>query len=162
MGKNINAQEKHTVPGSGSGSKSGNSKPDSAPLLTARCTFPEVFENRETDEYGIKKRPKSEVAYSRSDHDGCKWWTTWWKCRDKKASAELAQEINQFQNALFAMPEFENLDTMQEFCETAECTGDPTEFNLYAETEHFHIWLRMITRFRDYNLYVHFYLKQDA
>ena len=72
------------------------------------------------------------------------------------------QEINRFRNALFAMPGFENLDTMQEFCETAERTSDPTEFNLYSETEHFHIWLRMITRFRDYNLYVHFYLKQGA
>ena len=73
MGKNINAKEKHTVPGSGT----GGSKSGSAPLLTARCTFPAVFENRETDENGLKKRPKREVAYSRSDHDGCKWWTTW-------------------------------------------------------------------------------------
>ena len=114
MGKNINTKEKHTVPDGGAAS-SDDSKSGSAPLLITHCEFPKVFENRETDEYGMKKRPKSEVAYSRSDYDGYKWWTTWWECRDEKASAELAQEINQFQNALFAMPEFENLDTMQEY-----------------------------------------------
>lgn len=157
MGKNINAKGKHTVTGSGA----GGSKSGSAPILTARCAFPEVFENRETDEYGLKKRPKSEVTYSRSDYNGHKWYTTWWECREEKPSDALMQEIDGFQNALFAMPEFENLDTMRRLCETAERTSDPTEFSLYAETEHFHIWLRIITRFRDYNLYVHFYLKQQ-
>ena len=28
-------------------------------------------------------------------------------------------------------------------------------------TKYFHIWLRMITRFRDYNLYTHYYLKHE-
>lgn len=158
MGKNINAKEKHTVPDGGA----GGSKSNSAPILVARCTFPEVFENRETDEYGLKKRPKSEVIYSRSDYNGYRWWTTWWKCREEKPADELVQEINWFHNALFAMPEFENLDTMRRLCETAGRTSDPTEFNLYSETEHFHICLRMITRFRDYNLYVHYYQKQHA
>ena len=34
-----------------------------------------------------------------------------------------------------------------------------TEFNLYAETAHFQIWLRLITRERDYNLYTYFFAK---
>lgn len=158
MGKNINTKQKHIVPGSGA----GGSKSGSAPLLTARCAFPEVFENRETDENGLKKRPKSEVVYSRSDYDGHRWWTTWWDCKEEKPSKELSQEIDRFSNALFAMPEFEDLDTMKRLCDTSQRTSDPTEFNLYSETTHFHIWLRMITRFRDYNLYAHYYLKQHA
>lgn len=158
MGKNINTKQKHIAPGSGA----GGSKSGSTPFLTVRCAFPEVFENRETDENGLKKRPKSEIAYSRSDHNGYRWHTTWWECQEEKPSAELVQEINRFHNALFAMPEFEDLDTMKQLCDTSQRTSDPTEFNLYSETEHFHIWLRMITRFRDYNLYVHFYLKQDS
>ena len=155
MGKNINAKGKRTAPGS----KSGNGKLGSAPLLIAYCTFPEVFEAWERDEHRWAKRPMSEVVYSRSDYDGYRWWTTWWDCREGKPSKELAQEIDRFHTALFAMPEFENLDTMRRLCYAAQTTDDPTEFNLYSETEHFHIWLRMITRFRDYNLYVHYYLK---
>lgn len=69
------------------------------------------------------------------------------------------QEIEQFHNAIFSMPEFETLDTMRQLCASAQRISDPTEFNLFSETEHFHIWLRLITRQRDYNLYVHFYLK---
>lgn len=157
MGKNVSAKEKHTVPGSSAGS----SKSGSAPFLVAHCAFPEVFENREKDADGLPKRPKSEVVYSRSDYNGYRWWTTWWECQEEKPSAELVQEIDGFQNALFAMPEFENLDTMKRLCDTSQRTSNPTEFNLYSETEHFHIWLRMITRFRDYNLYVHYYLKQE-
>ena len=41
----------------------------------------------------------------------------------------------------------------------AQPTSEPTEFNLYSETAHFCIWLRLITRHRDYNVYVHYYLK---
>ena len=37
--------------------------------------------------------------------------------------------------------------------------SEPTEFNLYSETAHFYIWLRLVTRHRDYNAYVHYYLK---
>ena len=158
MKKSTNVKEKHTAPGS----TSGNNTSGSAPFLIARCAFPEVFENREKDEDGLPKRPKSEVVYFRSDYNGYKWYTTWWECREEKLSDELVQEIDRFHNALFAMPEFENLDTMRRLCETTNRTSDPTEFNLFSETEHFHIWLRMITRLRDYNLYVHFYLKQDA
>lgn len=41
--------------------------------------------------------------------------------------------------------------------EYAQTTSDSTEYNLYSETEHFHIWLRLITRNRDYNLYCLFF-----
>lgn len=53
-----------------------------------------------------------------------------------------------------------NLDTLTRFCRGyAQPTSEPTEFNLYSETAHFYIWLRLITRRRDYNVYVHYYLK---
>jgi len=52
------------------------------------------------------------------------------------------------------------LDTLTRFCRGyAQPTSEPTEFNLYSETAHFYIWLRLVTRHRDYNAYVHYYLK---
>lgn len=41
----------------------------------------------------------------------------------------------------------------------AQPTNEATEFNLYSETDHLYIWVRLITRFRDYNVYVHYYDK---
>lgn len=128
------------------------------PILTARCGFPQVFEQTKR-QIAFGKRPESEVVYSRSDYDGYRWWTTWWECQPEKPTADLVQEIDRFQKDVFAMPEFKTLDTLRQLCASAQTTSDPTEFNLYAETEHFYIWLRLITRWRDYNLYVHYYLK---
>ena len=54
---------------------------------------------------------------------------------------------------------FKTLNTMRRFCRYAQATSEATEFNLYSETDHLYIWIRMITRFRDYNVYVHYYDK---
>lgn len=103
--------------------------------------------------------PHNRLVYSRSDYDDYRWWTSWFHQKKETPSQELVKEIDAFQSALFEMPEFQSLDTLCQLCKTAETTGDPTEYNLYSETEHFHIWLRMITRKRDYNLYVNYYPK---
>lgn len=120
------------------------------PVLTSVCAFPDVFS---------KENIACKIAYSRSDYDGYRWWTTWNRCQEEPTPEHLAQEIDQFQSALFCMKEFRTLDTMERLCMLAEPTGSPTEFNLYSETNHLYIWLRMITRFRDYNLYVNYYKK---
>lgn len=129
------------------------------PVLTPACSFGEVF--RETHEVPghTGKLPAREVAYSRSDYDGNHWWSTWFSCRKERPEAHLIEEIDRFHDALFEMPEFETLASMKQLCSSAEATAIAGEYNLYSETEHFHIWLRMITRPRDYNLYVHYYLK---
>ena len=97
-------------------------------------------------------------VYSRSDYDGRRWWTTWFDCPDDRPDKQLAGKIDAFQTALMAMPEFQSLWHMKRMCRLyAARTSDPTEFNLYSETDQLYIWLRMITREKDYNLYVHFY-----
>ena len=60
----------------------------------------------------------------------------------------------------YPLPEFKTLWAMERMCRLyAQPTKEPTEFNLYAETAHFHVWLRLITRERDYNLYTYFFAK---
>lgn len=66
-------------------------------------------------------------------------------------------------DALLETEEFRSLGQMKRMCRAcAEPTSDPTEFNLYGETASFYIWIRAITREKDYNLYVHFYLKNSV
>ena len=76
-----------------------------------------------------------------------------------RQAPELAKEIDEFQSALFKLPAFKTLETMRRFCRYAQPTNEATEFNLYSETDHLYIWVRLITRFRDYNVYVHYYDK---
>lgn len=122
-------------------------------VLTPACGFSEIFAKTESD---------TEIAYSRSDYDGYRWWTTWFDKHPEQVTPQLVLEIDGFIGALFKTPEFESLDTMSRLCSSyAAPTNDPTEFNLYSQTDHLYIWLRLITRNKDYNLYVHFYLKPD-
>ena len=75
---------------------------------------------------------------------------------------ERIEEIDHFMESLFDLPEMASLETMRHMCRVyAEPTSEHTEFNLYCDTDHFHVWLRLVTRQRDYNLYVHFYVADE-
>lgn len=128
-------------------------------ILRPVCDFKHVFQKLKSMPYSSAGRPESLVAYSRSDYNGCRWYTTWFDGPAERPSKELIQEIDAFQNALFDLPELEKLYTMERLRYFAEPTGDKTEYNLYSETEHFHIWIRLIFRQQDYNLYVNYYKK---
>lgn len=142
--------------------KSGKIKLDMGPqtaILRPVCDFKHVFKKLKSMPHSSAGRPESLVAYSRSDYNGCRWYTTWFDGPAERPSNELVQEIDTFQNALFELSELENLYTMERLQFFAEPTDDKTEYNLYSETEHFHIWIRLIFRQRDYNLYVNYYQK---
>lgn len=124
-------------------------------LLSPVCSFRDAFARKDAAT-GLLF---SEVAYSRSDYDGHQWWTKWFLKGDK-VGIPLSEEIDGFMNSLFKMPEFKDLKAMRYARVNAESTGEPTEWNLYSETYSFYIWIRMITREKDYNLYVH-YLRKD-
>ena len=129
-------------------------------VLTPRCSFYPIYLNTSEDNMG-RKSPVTELAYSRSDYDGRKWWTTWFTAHEELKTPDRIKEIDQFMEALFQMPEMASLNTMRRMCRVyAEPTSEATEANLYCETERFHVWLRLITRERDYNLYVHFYVSE--
>ena len=106
-------------------------KDPQAVKLTPACAFTEIFSGaQKTLPLSSVRHPISLVAYSRSE------------------------------SQLLALPEFKTLWAMERMCRLyAQPTNEPTEFNLYAETAHFHIWLRLITRERDYNLYTYFFAK---
>ena len=132
-----------------------------AAYLTAECDFLHIFQKTKPVPFSSQQIPESQVVYSRSDYDGYRWHTTWHDCQEEKPAQELVKEIDAFHNALFQMPEMKSLDTMRLLCIDAQTTGDRTEYNLYSETEHFYIWLRLITRNKDYNLYCLFALKNN-
>ena len=131
--------------------------------LLPTCSFTQIYN-------GPKKKlplssleyPVSLVAYSRSDYDGRQWWTNWFGRSEDKPAKELSQEIDAFQNALMKLTEFQTLRDMRRMCGLfAARTSEKTEFHLYSETDNFYVWLHLITRERDYNLYVHYYLKDS-
>lgn len=129
------------------------------PVLTSECKFYDIYNELQVSDNTLKY-PVSELAYSRSDYDGYQWWTTWFDCQGNRPERLHIKKIDQFNAALFQMPEFQTLDTMTRLCKSyAKPTTSKFEFNLYSQTEHLNVWLRLLTRYRDYNLYIHYYLK---
>lgn len=127
--------------------------------LKKECTFSHIYNQTKKIPLSSTPHPVSEIVYSRSDYDGSRWWTTWFDCQEQKPEWEITHEIDGFYNAFFDLPEMTSLDTMRKFCVFAEPTSCPTEFNFYAETNRLYIWIRLITRSKDYNVYVHYYQK---
>ena len=99
--------------------------------------------------------PKKEISYCRAYYKG-QWWRTWFSVQDL-SDRSLGEEIDSFVDAFFERREFYDLDSLSEFCRNhAAATTDPTEYNLFSDTEHFNIWIRLITRSNDYNVYLTF------
>ena len=131
--------------------------PENKILLISDCEFGDVFKEKDPR----TGRPVSETGYSRSYYDGYRWNRAWFlKGEDLRES--LVKEMEGFQDALLAMPEFSNLYSLKRACSGAELTSNLTEFNLYSETYHFYIWIRLITRPNDHNLYVYYYRKSET
>ncbi len=134
------------------------------PVLVPVCSFERIFDGpKKLFPLSSVEHPVSEVAYSRSGYDGHQWWRTWFPSGEEHPESALIKEIDQFSNTLMELPELKSLNAMGRMCRScAQTSSDSTEFNLYSETKHFYIWIRLITREQDYNLYVHFYLKSQA
>ena len=131
--------------------------------LVSTCGFKEVFDQPRRAVWGHPNGfPISELCYVRADHNGYRWHNTWTNCQDKPDDPALLRELDGFYNSLIELPEFKNLSALRKACRCyAEqpVEDDPNTYNLFAETPHFHVWLRLITRERDYNLYGHFFYK---
>ena len=86
------------------------------PLLTTSCAFEDLFQQG--------SRPASEIAYSRSDYDGWKWWTTWHQCQKDTPVLEVAREIDAFQDALKPLLNDFHVQHSEEAAAEAEAEGD--------------------------------------
>lgn len=136
-------------------------QPEGGAVLRKDCVFQHIFDGpKKTTPLNSWPIPECKVLHSRADYDGRKWWRTWHPCHSEPLGDQLCDEIDDFADSLMDLPAFKNLTSLRNFClENAASTDDPTEYNMYSESEHFYIWLRMITREKDYNLYGNFYAK---
>lgn len=132
--------------------------------LTTDCFFRDIFSGpkKRIPEYGIE-RPVSEVCFVRADYNGNGWRPYWVKCQYASLDLDLLTDSESYFDSLLKTPEFHDLQSVHRLCEEfAEPTSDPTEFNIYSKCDFFNIWLRLITREGDHNLYCHFYEKKQA
>lgn len=132
--------------------------------LTTKCTFEKIFADTNIPERSNHPEPKRKIGHIRADHDGWRWWYTYWPCHEELASAEAKLEAASVYNALIADDALPNLQALKQFCRSfpdAGVNGADDEFNFYLTGDVCHYWLRFITRKGDYNMYLHFYTRDS-
>lgn len=130
--------------------------------LTTECPFLNVFQDTEKIVDGISEIPRLKIGHIRADYFG-RWWNSIWPCHSELATDEIKREIDEVYAALTAKDALADLDTLTQFCRShPEACADPQfkqEYNFYLEGEACNFWIRLITRPKDYNLYLNAFAK---
>lgn len=133
--------------------------------LETKCPFSQVFEEWEYSEDGWNKVPRRKIGHIRADYQG-RWWNTVWPCHPALATKEIAAEIDRVYEALTAKGALKDLSTLTQFCEAhPEACVDPEfqqEYSFYLVGEACDFWIRLITRYRDYNMYLNAFAKETG
>ena len=126
--------------------------------LTTVCPFTEVFEDKDAN--GLYRR---KIGHIRADFDGYRWHNTVWPYNKSLSTNAVANEIDRLYSDLIDKEAFSTLSAMTDFCnkhpQASVCDRDQTEYNFYYEGNLCLFWLRCITREKDYNLYLHAFIK---
>ena len=133
--------------------------------LLIKCPFPEVFEDTETVEGCSFPEPRRKIGHIRADYDGWRWYNTVWPCHEALATKEVCKEIDHVYEALTAPEALKNFGVLQKFCADhmdaciSKEYGD--EFCFYYVGTLCAFWIRLITREKDYNMYLNAYIKEN-
>lgn len=130
--------------------------------LKTNCTFEEVFSDIE-DAEATPLVYRRKIGHIRADYDKFRWWNTVWPCRRELETPEICREIDGVYEALTGKDAFADLQRLRAFCNQHSAArvhpDSDDEFNFYLESRYCYFWLRCITRERDYNLYLHAFIK---
>lgn len=133
--------------------------------LLIKCPFPEVFEDAETVEGCSFPELRRKIGHIRADYDGWRWYNTVWPCHEALATKEVCKEIDHVYEALTAPEALKNFGVLQKFCADhmdaciSKEYGD--EFCFYYVGTLCAFWIRLITREKDYNMYLNAYIKEN-
>lgn len=133
--------------------------------LSTSCMFPWLFADIVDGSPAWAPEYRRKIGHLRADHDGFRWWSTWWPTNPNLLTPKLAREINGVYDALIDKRAFPALGALRRFCEAhPEAAANPNcqdEYNFYYEGKYNYYWIRVITRERDYNLYLHAFYKGE-
>lgn len=133
--------------------------------LKTECPFAASFEDIEENAPGYAPIYRQKIGHLRADHDGWRWWNTWWPVHFELLSEERKAEINSVFEALTAKDALADLRTLTRFCEArpeanVHPGGRDGEYNFYYEGTYCNYWVRLISRPRDYNMYLHAFVRE--
>ena len=135
--------------------------------LKSICSFKDIIDdiNEVKDEFGqIQNEHRQKIGYIRADHDGYRWWTTYFPCREELKTEEIKMEIHNICAGIIESETFKNVEAIKTYCfnnpsDDVINFDRPDEYQYYIEGDLCYYWVRFITRKKDYNMYLTVYKK---
>ena len=131
--------------------------------LQMECFFTKAIAETEDVPGSIFPVLKHKIGHICADYDGYRWWNTPWPLHPELETPEICAEIDKVYEALTGKTAFCNLTALTSFCKAHPdaCVGSEyrNEYNFYFEGERCNYWIRLITRQKDYNLYLNAFVK---
>lgn len=131
--------------------------------LEVKCPFIDVFGDVDQSSEGAARYPSRKIMHFRADHDGYRWHNTIWPHHGELATLEMKREIDATYDAITARDALADLPALTKFCHTHmdACVDaeSKTEFSFYLRGKLCDYWLRLITRPKDYNMYLSAYAR---
>lgn len=129
--------------------------------LEVACPFPMAFQEIENPGEAMP-RYRRELGYIRADYDGRKWYNTIQKVHENLDTPSMGHEIDAVYNMLISEHIFPDLKALRSFCANfpPACVNQDGDYDFYLEGDLCWYWLRLTTRDRDYNLYLHAFVKE--
>lgn len=134
--------------------------------LKTVCFFQKAFDDLDDTDGPGKGDPRRKIGHIRADYDNYRWWNTAWASHWDLATPEVKAEMDRIYKALTANDALHNLNVLRRFCWShPEAQAGPDadeEFNFYLVGETCDFWVRLITREKDYNMYLNAYAKDES
>lgn len=116
--------------------------------LVSDCTFDDT--------------PELKIGHIRADNDNYRWWTKYFPstAEDFKTQA-VKNEANHLANVIFRL--FPKYNDFVRYCQShpeAKLENSDDTYNFFVEGQAANYWIRCITRFRDYNIYINIFRKE--
>ena len=112
-----------------------------------------------TKEQPFNTEGHQRICYNRLFHDGYSWGNRWFDCCEKVVDPKMIKDMNDMSDFMRTrlkkgLPDLRKIVARYQL----ESIGDE-EYNLFSETPRLYIWIRLINRRGDYNMYIYFYSK---
>lgn len=118
---------------------------------------------RLTPDCNFRDAPEFKIGHIRADNDNYRWWTTYFPAEAKAYKTKaVIDEANRLCNTIMRL--FPKYNDFVRFCQShteAKLENSSDCYNFFIEGQAANYWIRCITRFRDYNMYIHIYRKEQ-
>lgn len=110
---------------------------------------------------GFNDSPEMKIGHIRADNDNYRWWTTYFPDAGEEYKTQaVKEEVNCLWKLISRLfPKYGNLVCFCESHPEAAVNSGSDNYNFFVEGKEANYWIRCITRFRDYNVYVNIYRK---